>query len=301
MAVITIKVPQPKDDSMGASFTVLLKTLEKTNTVTSGDELCFDLSKLDFVFPFLILPLSALINQFRNKSIMVNIVHGSCTSYLSTICFPDGVSPLSTSSWETVLNSYSVKSYLPVCAIPAREHMSTQREQLITIFEQILVNQLKINGQLKISLSYLLGEAITNIVDHAQVENGFIMVQNYPSKDFLDVCIVDTGVGILKTYNPQRFPDIKTDEQAMTYAVTGKSTKNQAVTRGYGISTSRNMLVKGMLGKYFLFSGEAFYYYSNENEIINVVDSRLKWSGTMLALRIPKMIPEKFNYINFLE
>ena len=299
-----IKVSKPLSDNMGESFKVLLDVLKEVNELKSGDNIILDLSKLDFVFPFLILPLSTLTSYLKNKEMTVNFeLNNKCSSYLETIYFPNGFNPLGRSSWKSVLQSYSSKTYLPICLIPSREdfYSSTIREDLVSIFENILVNQLRIDGQLKITISFLLFEAISNIVDHAKLENGYIMVQNYPKKDFLDVCIADHGIGILSTYNQERFSDIETDIQALKSAVTGKSTKDQAITRGYGISTSRKMLVKGLQGKYFLFSGNAFYFYSDEQEVINELDNSFKWNGTIVALRIPKNIPKDFKYSDYTE
>jgi len=297
---ITIK--QPSNDSLGSSLEVLLDLLCETNKLNAAENVTFNLQELRFVFPFLILPLSALICRLKSEGTKVEIVTSrECSSYLDTICFPDGINPDTNNLWENSLNSFASKTYLPVCVIPIGGKMEPLREKLLTIFEGILVKQLDLNGQLRASIAYLLSESITNIVDHAKVSNGYIMVQNYSKKAFLDVSIVDTGIGILKSYNPDKFPEINTDEKAINNAVNGKSTKDIPESRGYGISTSRKMLVKGLHGIYFLFSGSAFYYWSNLHEVINVIDNELRWNGTMLALRIPKNIPEGFNYINFME
>jgi anti-sigma regulatory factor (Ser/Thr protein kinase) len=262
-----IKVIRPQNENMGESFRSLIRLLNDINILKSGDNVIIDLSDIDFIYPFLILPLSTLTSLLKEREIEVDFIkNANCKSYLDTINFPYGFNPSENENWNEILATYSKKTYLPICAIPSKKNCEAIRETLISIFENILIMQLKITGQLKKSISYLLSEAITNIVDHADVDTGFIMVQNYPRKDFLDVCIADAGNGILKTYG--KFPEITSDEQAMKQAVTGKSTKDQAVTRGYGISTSRKMLVKGLGGKYFLFSGAAFYYYSKEQELI---------------------------------
>lgn len=150
-------------------------------------------------------------------------------------------------------------------------------------------------------IKYLISEAMDNIVEHSGVSNGWIMVQNFPQKGFLDVCIIDTGLGLLGSYQKFNFPDIETDDQAIYQAVNGNSTKQLAVTRGYGIDTSRKMLVDGLKGKYFLFSGAAFYIYTGEIEQIIPLERINNWNGTVLALRIPQSVPIGFDYIKYLE
>lgn len=150
-------------------------------------------------------------------------------------------------------------------------------------------------------IKYLIGEAMDNIVDHADVPNGWIMVQNYPQKRFLDVCILETGIGLLGSYQKFKFQDIVTDTQALQEAINGKSTKQITETRGYGIDTSRRMLVNGLKGKYFLLSGSAMYIYTSDFEQIVPLNRNIHWTGTMLALRVPQNVPNNFNYSNYLE
>jgi len=103
---------------------------------------------------------------------------------------------------------------------------------------------------------------------------------------------------LLGSYQKFNFPDIKTDVHALEQAINGKSTKQITETRGYGIDTSRRMLVDGLKGKYFLLSGTAMYIYTNDFEQIVPLVRNVEWSGTMLALRIPQTVPVGFNYSN---
>ena len=83
----------------------------------------------------------------------------------------------------------------------------------------------------------------------------------------------------------------------------GYSTKNrpEAENRGYGISTSKRMLVEGMKGAFFMLSGGAFHRYENgTNDYIDLAD-QFYWHGTIILLRIPTKMPEGFNYIDYLE
>ncbi len=146
-----------------------------------------------------------------------------------------------------------------------------------------------------------MDEAIANIVDHSMEQRGFIFAQNYPSKNFMDVCIADNGLSILGAYNESGFSEITTDELAIQNAVSGKSTKHEAHSRGFGIRTSKKMLVNGLKGKYFLLSGNAFIIHSISQEEIITLPVPLKWKGTILALRIPIINNADFNPSNYYE
>lgn len=294
-----IVIQQPQDDNMGSSINKLLEVLLQLDIVQPDDSIIIDITNIDFVYPFLFLPLTSLISKLRDNGHLVSIL-GSM-SYLDTVLFPDGFSSVGKVDWVDSLNYYRDRTYMPICQIPSGARDTGIRENLLTVFGDIMRHQLNITGQLRTAISYLISESMDNIVDHANVPNGWIMVQNYPSKQFLDICILDTGVGIHGSYINNNFPEIINDEMAIRQAINGQSTKQIAKTRGYGINTSRRMLVDGINGKYFLYSGAAFYVYTSELEQITPLNRLYGWNGTMLALRIPRNIPTKFDYSAYLE
>jgi len=294
-----IIVTQPPDDNMGSSINKLLEVLRQLNSVQPCDSIIIDITNINFAHPFLFLPLTSLISKLRDNGHLISI-QGSM-SYLKTILFPDGFIAKGKIDWADFLNYYRNRTYMRICQIPSSTQDTGIRESLLTVFSDIMRHQLNITGQLRTAISYLISEAMDNIVDHANVHNGWIMVQNYPSKHFLDICILDTGVGIRGSYVNNNFPEIINDEIAIRQAINGQSTKQVAETRGYGINTSRRMLVDGINGKFFLYSGTAFYVYTNELEQITPLDRLYNWNGTMLALRIPRDIPTKFDYSAYLE
>jgi anti-sigma regulatory factor (Ser/Thr protein kinase) len=297
-----IKVLKPRNESMGASFQVLLDVLQQVSKVEENDSIVIDMRSVTFVIPFLILPLAALINHLERNNTKITInPSAKCGDYLDTIRFARGFDAIVEHDWMKKLNYFKKKSYLPILNIPSGDDRTTFRESLLTTLDEILQQQLKIDNRLFTPMSYLISEAFDNIVEHANIGNGWIMVQNYPTKEFFDICIIDTGIGILGSYISKGFPDIITHEKALQEAINGRSTKIGEISRGFGIRTSRHMLVNGLGGKYFIFSGNAFYIWTKEQEQINALDLDYQWPGTMLALRIPNVTPEGFNYVNYIE
>ncbi|UKK57201.1 hypothetical protein [Prevotella communis] len=93
------------------------------------------------------------------------------------------------------------------------------------------------------------------------------------------------------------------EAEALKLANEGYSTKNrpEAENRGYGISTSKAMLVTGMKGGFFMLSGGAFHRYENgANDYIDL-GNIFRWKGTVILMRIPVVLPKGFNYIDYLE
>jgi hypothetical protein len=296
-----IMVSNPPGDSMGASLRSLMGVLEQWSQLHKEVEIVVDLNDVKFVHPFFILPLCALCAGAHYSGTKINYeLHSNIESYLKVIHFPLGFDALTNENWKLHLLTYSSKTYLPACKIPVSGNHTTIREQLLTTFENILLRQLTLQGQIITAVKYLISEAIDNIVDHSGTGNGWIMAQHYPQKGYIDICITDTGTGILGSYQKAGITKITNDSKALEYAINGKSTKQITETRGYGIDTSRRMLVEGLNGKYVLFSGRAIYIYTHELEQITPLQG-FGWQGTLLALQVPVEAPVNFNYTTFLE
>ncbi len=130
-----------------------------------------------------------------------------------------------------------------------------------------------------------------------------MFAQYYPGKKYIDICIVDCGKGILKSYQDSGIMRFSDSSSAISEAINGLSTKNLplAENRGYGIKTSRKMIVNGLGGYYSITSGDAMYIYTPKNETILVLPNSIKWKGTIVAIRMPFKDVRNFNYSLYLE
>jgi hypothetical protein len=168
---------------MGESLRSLLDVLEQWAKFTDKKELLIDLKKVLFVHPFFILPLCALCANEKEKGKKLYFqLSNKIEPYLNTIHFPTGFDVNTTENWENKLLKFSSKTCLPVCKIPASAKHTGIREQLLTTFENILIQQANLKGQIITAVKYLISEAMDNIVEHAEAKNGWIMVQSYPQK-----------------------------------------------------------------------------------------------------------------------
>lgn len=77
----------------------------------------------------------------------------------------------------------------------------------------------------------------------------------------MDVCIADRGVGLLGSYEKLPDNEIESDMEAIKAANRGLSSKNlpDAENRGFGIKTSKQMLIQGLGGQYLMISGSSLY------------------------------------------
>jgi len=76
---------------------------------------------------------------------------------------------------------------------------------------------------------------IDNMVNHSMKPIGKIFAQAYPTKRFVDICLLDMGISLFDSYQRDergRYPLIVNHLQAMEAAANGKSTKDMEISRG---------------------------------------------------------------------
>jgi anti-sigma regulatory factor (Ser/Thr protein kinase) len=170
----------------------------------------------------------------------------------------------------------------------------------------VLMKQANIGQGGSSSLSYLISELLDNIYEHSQSPNGYVFSQYLEKEGVINLCIADTGINIAGSFKKAGLCQQEIDgneAEALKLANEGYSTKNrpEAENRGYGISTSKAMLVTGMKGGFFMLSGGAFHRYENgANDYIDL-GNIFRWKGTVILMRIPVVLPKGFNYIDYLE
>jgi anti-sigma regulatory factor (Ser/Thr protein kinase) len=178
------------------------------------------------------------------------------------------------------------------------------RIKLVEAFEEKLLMLSNLSKQVVNSLKWLISEAVDNVVEHSQYSHGKMFAQSFKSKGHLDIVILDNGRTILDTYlqDPRnRYPDVKSDVDAVNIAVNGASTKDEAISRGYGISSSRTLLTQGLQGHFFLMSGNAYFYQDFQNKKVYKFKTQAFWPGYFLAMRIPFNEPNGFDYRDFIK
>jgi anti-sigma regulatory factor (Ser/Thr protein kinase) len=168
--------------------------------------------------------------------------------------------------------------------------------------ENMLIRQLNIQSNVANGLKYMVDETLDNITEHSESDRGYIFAQAYPRKGYLDICIADRGVTLLGSYMSLLDNEIATDLEAIKAANRGLSSKNlpDAENRGFGIKTSKQMLIEGLGGQYLMMSGSCLYIKSSKYDSFYTMPNGIRWNGTIVALRIPYNSPT-FNYINYIE
>lgn len=146
-----------------------------------------------------------------------------------------------------------------------------------------------------------------NMVEHSLAKSGFIFSQYSKTDNVLDVCIADDGISVLGSFMRKKKEFVlehnNNEAQILKLATEGVSTKNlpHGQNRGFGLSTSKRMLVEGLGGDFFIMSGNAFHRHTPSGMSFINLPSNIAWPGTIILLRIPMEKPAAFNYLNFIQ
>lgn len=281
----------------------IIKNVEDLN-----EEIVIDLSECRFSNPFMLGGLVMLQKSYQQKGYNVRFNqqfrYPSFTAYMGHILFPGCIDPLSLpdEDYEDFFQKYSSKNFIPLTKYPGNLSIdeANKRERFITGINNLIIARCHLDGNIAQAIRYIISESLDNIIEHSQSEFSIVFAQFYPTKGYFDLFISDSGIGFLGAYQqfPERFPNVATHHNAMQRAIQGQSVKGE--NRGFGLRTSKNMLVNGLNGKYFLMSGDTFYFHDRQQERIGAVAGS-PVDGVMLSLRIPIAGNHAFNYTDFLE
>jgi len=268
-------VPKLKSISLIGQLSSLYATFQNSSP---DEDLNFDLNQLAFTGPLLTLPICSYLKTTKsNYSISDN---SPIKSYLDTIEFPGGVNSIP----EFKEQIQKEKNYIPISIL--HREKPVERERLEGLFSAMVyktVNKLETAG-IQSAIYYPIAELVANIFDHSKEDKGFIFGQFYPSKNFLDICIVDRGRGLALAYKQEKNLELS-DDDAIIEAMKGNSTKPDK-ERGYGVRTSKQVVCGALGGEFVFISGSSALVLVGKSEKL-VALPNFFWRGVIIAYRIP--------------
>lgn len=303
---VSIQIPVRTHDNFGDSISKLIKTISKISSI-QDEEIILDFRHAKMLNPFFLCGLVCVIQRLQASGTIFILNHdknSNINSYLNTIFFPSTLSASDDNEDNLkILEKYKSKTYIPLISFKTGfdDNVTLIRENILSSISQLLKNQLKFSEGERQPLSYFLDELTNNINDHSGAGRGYVFAQFYPNSNYLDLCICDSGKGIHQSFrdNPKFNP--ANEIEAIQLALSGNSTKDRPEARGFGISTTRNMLVNGLKGILFLWSGNTTFLQAVNKEAIVDIGENGYFQGTFIALRLPTIIPGEFNFYNFVE
>lgn len=233
-----------------------------------------DLSRFTWVSPLTILPLAVLLTS-RGITDHIPPENAECRRYLERFHFPAGV---------TKFGNHPTGA-IPIVRFPAGARAVLKRGAVQERLFDIFVRFVGVHPGVQSSLSLALSEWFANIDEHAQTREGWIHAQYYHTKAYLDLCIVDSGIGILQSYRNAGHA-VASAKEAVGRAIQGVSTKPE-LQRGTGIRTMIAQVTDALGGHAFLLSGDGAAYRERGGDV-GIFALPVAWQGTIVVLRVPR-------------
>lgn len=250
----------------------LRAVLSVLKTIESSSDRTLDLSLLRWAPPLEILALAAL-KQRENLTITYPR-DGECEGYLERIGFPEGKIGLMTLP----------NRYIPILRFKTGERGALGRSGLESQIIHLFTNYIGAQPGVMNGIATSISEMFDNIEQHAGVEEALIHAMFYPRKPFMDICIVDTGVGIPGSYRNHGVT-FDSDVDAIEKALQGISTKDK--DRGTGLRSTIKVIGTAFKGTALLISGNAMASVTDGSEV-KTQELPVSWPGTLIVMRIPK-------------
>jgi hypothetical protein len=259
----------------------------------AGMDIHLDLSDAEWFTPTFLVPICVIYNRLNDEDTKIEITPPPdyrTELYLDQINFPEGaVKPAETYSNQIPLCLMNTDINKDVVEVIGDDISDILKKQFSNVDPQGRINWIK----------FPISEMIDNVDYHSICDYGAVLIQNYPSKDFLDICIADDGLSIPGNYS--RFGvDYDNNADALFKAAKdGISTRPDAGhMRGYGLRSTIHLICDGLNGQIFLSSKDAMIYRNKERELEEVAQ-RGSWPGTMFAARLYPP-DDEFHYLEYM-
>lgn len=278
---ITLKFPsQCVFDTRFFAYSSLLSDFSESLAISS-DKIIFDCERVQFIQPFCINLLSAMMLTHIKKgnTVFIKIPRNPAVSkYLEDLGFFE----------EFIINQEEVS------CTPRSTSVALKRlESVDGTYLENITNWLHLNANIPLQVaqdlvSISLLEAINNVFDHSQSEIGcYISAQAYHRENRLILSILDLGIGFLNSLNTV-YPDLKSDAEAISRAVMeGVSSKRMIERRVRGVGLTN---ISGFLknrGEMIIISYKGYWKQKHDGTIETRTLSCLL-PGTCVNLSIDK-------------
>lgn len=298
-----VKIPSEanRDERIGSVFNYLFNVIWETENARE-DTIIWDFSNSLFFHPFFLVPLSIYKNRC-GKNIELDNMSMVTKSYFRYMCFENTLLIGKDTNLNEVLSGYVGKTYIPICKFALENR---KEDELQSAAQELIERQSGADSKIRTPLSYFLSELICNIREHSKSPYGYIHAQYLRKEQCIDVSIADDGITVFGSYkgSGKYFDEINGNEaKALKLANDGYSTKDlpEAENRGYGISSTKKMLVDGLGGSFFMLSGRAFHRHDlNGSKFVNLPPN-INWNGTIILMRIPITASEDFDYSKYVK
>ena len=293
---ITFKMPSKLDLTGSINAAVQLDSLPKANSYR------LDFASLKFAEPFGMLYFASQLRRFRQSRSdsrfkadnYQHLGYAAHMGFFQSFGLNHGKEPGEASGSH---------QYAPIPRLDLKELTKEAFEQYEDVRETIERVSMKLadvlvredTGPLYDTLSYSLREIFRNVHEHSGADSLWYAAQYWPEKGWVELSILDEGVGIITTLSRNPHLTIVSDYDALQYSllpgVSGvafkggpKQAKDPWANSGYGLFMTSQLCLHG--GNYAIISGRGGLLLQNQKQ------SKLDGAFNGTAIRLQFHVPE---------
>lgn len=275
---LTIKlVPQLEIQTLDTIIGQLAPAWEKTSNIT---QVCFDFSAVEFIWPSAIALLTTAILRFQQERIPVKVkrpVSANVDSYLSRMDFYDSVSINVDYPYYRRDSAGRFREVVQVCSEGEGDRVV---QEIIDILELNLAGI----GLVRDAVQHAFLEIVNNVFHHAHSPTyAVVCAQFYPTKNRIEISVVDSGRGIPASLanNPSLDGKFDSAAEAIELAAQPRVTGRPDYNTGEGLFFSLEF-IKENRGIAYIHSQDGILQVQGRQVILK---KAALWSGTLVALQ----------------
>jgi hypothetical protein len=156
-------------------------------------------------------------------------------------------------------------------------------DDLLGRYEDQIISKVdsSLQSNFRNNLKYMTSELVTNVREHAKVDDYWLLAQHWPKTDTCEIAIADTGVGYLNSYKGTSY-EVSTHHEAIQNALEGNSSKNW-IERGVGVPSTVRIFTEGYDGTVLVITGDAIRVIQGGKSERYRLNSY--WPGTLIGIR----------------
>ena len=216
------------------------------------EEFELDFGSVNAAYPNVCVPIAGLLDHYR--SVDIDFSYTGAKDFLASTAI---LQPLAVSDCQPELAKRPLNT---VWKYSTAEDVSL----LVNAFLQEVSRSAVCESGVIEGLEWCINEVLDNVLQHADVECGYVMGQIHPTTRHIALCIFDSGRGIFNSLKASRHAP-RTPLDAITLSMQEGVTRDNNVGQGNGMWGLHN-IVRANSGSLGISTGKAMYRISHAND-----------------------------------
>lgn len=288
----TISVPRSLDLNSSLKFSI------EISKIAGDTDVVFDFSQTNYVEPFPMLLISSEISRLFGRMKGTAI---SCSNF-KHMTYPGHMGFFRAFGLEfgkSPGEANGSRRYIPLTIFRCDDLIQRAAEKGVEVGDEVEGESKRMaailcgddSGPIFETLAYSVRELMRNVVEHSEASQFGICAQYWPTKNRVEVAILDRGIGLRSSLQNNPHIDASDDKRAINYAlmpaISGKAfkgarqkTKGHWANSGFGLYMTNRICRNG--GNFFIASGKTGMLVTKKAEAKKYIDCL--FSGTAIRM-----------------